>query len=117
MNASNRPAPGKRNYSVKNSELVIADANVQARLFTLAPGEGIPWHYHSEITDHYFVLRGSLTITTHNPDGAHTIGTGDRHHLEPGTVHLLANRGAADCQFLLLQGIGKYDWIKAEIDR
>ena len=32
----------------------------------------------------------------------------------PGTAHLLSNRGATDCQFLLLQGVGKYDWIKAE---
>jgi hypothetical protein len=24
--------------------------------FTLADGDVIPWHYHSESTDHYFVL-------------------------------------------------------------
>ncbi len=31
---------------------------------TLAPDQTIPWHYHSEITDHYFVLTGALTIET-----------------------------------------------------
>ena len=27
---------------------------------------------------------------------------------------MLSNRGKTDSQFLLLQGVGKYDWIKAE---
>ena len=28
--------------------------------------------------------------------------------------HFLSNQGAIDCQFLLLQGGGKYDWIKLD---
>jgi tripartite-type tricarboxylate transporter receptor subunit TctC len=28
--------------------------------------------------------------------------------------HTLANRGASDCQFLLLQGAGRYDWIDSQ---
>jgi len=42
-------------------------APVQARLFTLAPGEAIPRHYHRQSTDHYFVLEGVLSISTHAP--------------------------------------------------
>jgi len=114
MDAVTRAAAGKPNYTVKNSELIIAGQNVQARLFTLAPGESIPWHYHTEITDHYFVLRGNLNIMTRKPDSERALEPGERHRLEPGTAHHLANEGPADCQFLLLQGVGKYDWIKAE---
>jgi quercetin dioxygenase-like cupin family protein len=39
---------------------------------------------------------------------------GDRLQIKPGTAHLLSNGGAEDCEFLLIQGVGKYDWIKAE---
>jgi len=102
------------NYAVKKVELVMAGADVQARVLTLAAGDSIPWHYHSETTDHYFVLRGRLTIATRNPDREHELGIGDRHQITPGTAHLLSNQGTADAQFLLLQGIGKYDWIKAQ---
>jgi hypothetical protein len=42
----------KGNYSVKNIEVVAKGVDVQARIFTLAPGEAIPWHRHSESTDH-----------------------------------------------------------------
>ena len=55
-------------YKVKRAEPVIRGSDVQARLFTLAPGEAIPWHYHRQSTDHYFVLEGVLSISTREPD-------------------------------------------------
>lgn len=102
------------NYTVKNIELVLAGSDVQARVFTLAPGESIPWHYHSQITDHYFILQGVLSITTRGPNEDRALGAGERHRIPPGAPHLLANRGTAECTFLNLQGVGTYDWIKAD---
>jgi quercetin dioxygenase-like cupin family protein len=58
----------RTNYTVKNVETVAAGKDVRARLFTLAPGEVIPWHSHSEIADHFFVLDGELTVETRAPD-------------------------------------------------
>ena len=49
-----------RGYTVKSIEPVAIGSDVQARLFTLAPGETIPWHFHSAVTDWYFVLEGTL---------------------------------------------------------
>ena len=42
-------------YTVKSIEPVAVGRDVQVRLFTLAPGETIPWHFHSSVTDWYFV--------------------------------------------------------------
>ena len=101
-------------YKVKNIEPVIQGDEVQARIFTLAPGEFIPWHLHRESTDHYFVLEGVLSISTRKPDVVgRRIPVGDRYKIAPGTAHLIANGGATDCRFLLLQGVGKYDWMAA----
>jgi quercetin dioxygenase-like cupin family protein len=104
----------KEANSVKNIEPVVVGTDVQARIFTLAPGEFIPWHRHSESTDHYFVLRGTLSISTRDPDDALMLEMGERYKITAGTSHLIANRGEADCLFLLLQGVGKYDFIKSE---
>jgi quercetin dioxygenase-like cupin family protein len=114
MNASPISTTRKPNYTVEASEVVVAGHDTQARLMTLAPEQTIPWHYHSEITDHYFVLKGTLTIETRNPNATYTLAAGARHKLLPKTAHLLSNRGAMDCQFLLLQGVGRYDWIEAD---
>jgi quercetin dioxygenase-like cupin family protein len=93
---------------------VLAGPTIQARVFTLAPGDSIPWHYHREITDHYFVLRGTLTVKTRDSADEYQLETGKHHRIAPGTSHHLSNRGAADCRFRLLQGEGKYDWVKDE---
>jgi quercetin dioxygenase-like cupin family protein len=97
-------------YSVKNIEPVVVGTDVQARIFTLAPGEFIPWHRHSE----YFVLRGTLSISTRDPNDERMLEMGGRYKITAETSHLIANRGETDCLFLLLQGVGKYDFIKSE---
>jgi len=103
-----------QNYTVKNIEVIAKGVDVQARIFTLAPSDVIPWHHHSESTDHYFVLRGTLTINTRNPEDERRLEIGGRYMIRPGTAHLISNRGTTDCQFLLLQGVGKYDFLKSD---
>jgi quercetin dioxygenase-like cupin family protein len=60
--------PKGADYSVKSAETVMAGSDVRVRLFTLGPGEVIPWHSHSEIADEFFVLDGELTVETSGPD-------------------------------------------------
>jgi mannose-6-phosphate isomerase-like protein (cupin superfamily) len=125
--ASHRPAPLQRMqvmpqdaqprkpaYTVKNVETVVAGTDVLARVYTLAPGEVIPWHAHSNVTDHFFVLDGALTVETRggDGDGDRALAVGERCAVTPGNAHQTSNRGATDCRFLLIQGVGKYDWIK-----
>jgi hypothetical protein len=50
---------------VKKIEAVAIGTDVQARLFTLAPADVIPWHQHSESTDYYFVLRVDQNSALH----------------------------------------------------
>jgi quercetin dioxygenase-like cupin family protein len=82
----------KKNYVVKNVETIMSDAHAQARVLALGPGQEIPWHRHSEITDHYFVLRGKLTINMREPDSRRELHVGDRKTITPGSGHLLSNR-------------------------
>ena len=103
------------NYQVKNIEPVVVSDTIQARVFTLAHGDVIPWHYHGESTDHYFVLQGALTIETRGPDDRRVLTVGDRFKILPGSPHCISNESASECQFLLVQGVGKYDWHKADV--
>jgi quercetin dioxygenase-like cupin family protein len=99
-----------RDYQVKNVELVVIDSDIQVRIFTLGPGDVIPWHYHSESTDHYFVLRGKLTIETRGPEPPADLAAGERYKILPNITHRISNEALSECQFLLVQGIGQYDW-------
>jgi quercetin dioxygenase-like cupin family protein len=114
MNRTPSHAAKSSNYSVKQIESVVVGSDVQVRIFTLASGETIPWHFHKQCTDHYFVLEGALTITTREPEEkTRILRVGGTYKITPETVHLIANRSAADCRFLLVQGVGTYDWVKA----
>lgn len=101
-------------YQVKAIEPVVKGTDVQARIFTLAPGDVIPWHFHRQCADYYFVLEGDLTIVTRSPAETTTsLASGARFTIQPETQHLIANRAAGDCRFLLVQGVGAYNWVKA----
>jgi quercetin dioxygenase-like cupin family protein len=102
-------------YTVKNVETVVAGKDVRVRLFTLAPGEVIPWHSHSEIADHFFVLEGELTVETRAPDDCRTLGTGERYQINPGDAHQTSNCGTRDCRFLIVQGVGRYDFVRSRL--
>ena len=99
-------------YSVKSIEPVMIGSDVQARLFTLAPGETIPWHFHSAVTDWYFVLEGALSIETQAPADHRELIVGESYQIAPKTAHLVSNRSDTDTRFLLVQGVGSYDFLR-----
>jgi quercetin dioxygenase-like cupin family protein len=99
-------------FTVKSIETVLEAADVKARIFTLAPSDVIPWHYHCDITDHFFALSGKLTIETRMPEDRRTLTVGERYKITATKPHMVSNRGTTDCQFLLLQGVGRYDFQK-----
>jgi quercetin dioxygenase-like cupin family protein len=68
--------PGRSNYSVKDAETVAAGKDLRIRIFTLALGEVIPWHFHSAIADEFFVLDGELTMETRAPNDCRALGVG-----------------------------------------
>ena len=83
----------KANYVVKGVETVVAGRDIQARIFTLAPGEIIPWHSHSEITDYFFVLSGRLIVETRAPDARVTPNRGsDGNQCRKAEIYCRARR-------------------------
>ncbi len=104
----------KSDYTVKSVETVADGADVRVRLFTLGSGEIIPWHYHSQCSDHYFVLEGVLTVETRHPPSQSVVQAGAGYRLQAGLAHRISNLCRTDCRFILVQGVGRFDWIKAE---
>ncbi len=100
-------------YTVKHIEPVVEGSDVRARLYTLAPREVIPWHYHTAVTDWYFCLSGRLRVETRGPHADERLGPGGSYQIAAKTAHRISNGGDSDdCRFLLLQGVGTYDFNK-----
>ncbi len=101
----------RRGYKVKSVEPVAVGSDVQARIFTLAPGETIPWHFHNTVNDWYFVLEGALSVETRAPRDSRLVPVGGSYSIPAKTAHLISNRSQSDARFLLVQGVGVYDFV------
>jgi quercetin dioxygenase-like cupin family protein len=99
-------------YKVREISVIAKGADVLVRRYTLDAGEAIPWHRHSEVSDHYFGLEGVAVVETRDPPARHQLGAGEEVKLLPPTPHHVFNPGPGPCRFLLVQGVGKYDFIK-----
>ena len=83
-------------------------------VLTLAAGQCVPWHLHSEITDTFFCLDGPMLVQ--HPEGREVeLVPGERHVVPPGTPHRVSGKAGGRCRFAIVQGIGRYDFIPVDI--
>ncbi len=50
-------------------------------------------------------------VETRAPRGVHRLAPGERSTLPPKTAHRVLNGGDGDCCFVLVQGVGAYDYV------
>ena len=77
----------------------------------ISPKQKVPWHYHNNIQDTFYVLEGRLRIFVRDPKEEIPLGPGESYAVRPGRPHLVTNGGETSATFLVLQGIGEYDYV------
>ena len=98
-------------YEIAGREVVAEGTDLQATVFILDVGQSVPWHYHSEITDHFVCLEGRLVVETRAPRQEHSLAPGERCAVGPKTAHHVHGLDYGPCRFLLIQGVGVYDYV------
>jgi len=71
----------------------------------------IPWHYHTQAHDTFYVISGSIRIFTREPDEDACLTVGQTYSVRPKRPHLVTNAGETSAIFLVLQGMGEHDFI------
>jgi quercetin dioxygenase-like cupin family protein len=77
----------------------------------ISPTQTVPWHCHTNVQDTFYVLEGRLRLFLRDPKEDVTLGPGETHAVRPGRPHLVTNAGSTSATFLVLQGIGEYDYV------
>ena len=77
----------------------------------LSPTQKVPWHYHNHVQDTFYVIEGRVTLYLRDPKETVVLGPGDTYCVRPGRPHLVTNGGDTSATFLVLQGIGEYDFV------
>jgi quercetin dioxygenase-like cupin family protein len=77
----------------------------------LSPTQTVPWHFHTNIADTFYVLEGEMRLFLQKPKQEVRLKPGDTFTAVAGRPHLVTNAGKASLTFLVLQGIGEYDYV------
>jgi quercetin dioxygenase-like cupin family protein len=78
----------------------------------LSPTQRVPWHHHSNVQDTFYVLDGRIRISLQDPDEQVELRVGESWGpARAGRRHLVTNVGPQLANFLVLQGMGDYDFI------
>jgi mannose-6-phosphate isomerase-like protein (cupin superfamily) len=78
---------------------------------TISPKQKVPWHYHNNIQDTFYVLEGEIRIFLREPKEEVRLAPGQTYTVPPRRPHLVVNGGQTSATFLVLQGLGEYDFV------
>ena len=98
-------------YEVERRVEHAARPGFRVNELQISPTQQVPWHYHSNIQDTFYVIEGHLRLFLREPKEEVRLGPGDTYSVPPRRPHLVINGGTASATFLVLQGIGEYDFI------
>lgn len=93
--------------------VLISSDDVRAVEFSLASGGRGPWHHHTHVVEHCYCLAGHLSVEI---EGSPTVvlDAGQKCEIGAGVRHSVSNNSALTCRFLVVQGIGPYDFVEGE---
>ena len=94
----------RRAYHLQRPGFRIAELQI-------GPTQKVPWHYHNNVQDTFYVIAGKLRIFLQEPKEAVELAPGETYAVAPGRPHLVTNAGESSAVFLVLQGIGEYDFV------
>ena len=95
--------------AIADRESVMEGADMRVSVLTLDPGDCIPWHYHSDITDSFVCLEGPLVVETRAPRNHYVLKSGERCEVPPKVAHYVRGENDGPAKFLIVQGVGVYD--------
>ena len=99
------------NYEVERRAEHAARPGFRITELQISRTQKVPWHYHSNVQDTFYVLAGRLRIFLQAPKEKVELAAGETYSVPPRRPHLVTNAGDTSATFLVLQGIGEYDFV------
>ena len=97
-------------YEVAGYEMWAETPDLRMVVLTLAPGQEVPWHWHTNVSDTFFCMKGPMVIETRAPREVFELNPGETCKVPAKRAHRVTGKNGGPCKFGLLQGIGTYDF-------
>ncbi|CAH0227914.1 cupin domain-containing protein [Roseomonas sp. CECT 9278] len=97
-------------YALESRELIAEAPGLRMQILTLAAGQEVPWHWHSEVTDTFWCMEGPVVIETRAPSERVELAPGQMFAVPSKRAHRVTGKDGGRCRFAILQGVGTYDF-------
>lgn len=91
-------------------KIIVQTTDVRVRQMFLDVGAEVPWHYHSQVVDTMYCLQGEMRVELADPQETTFLQTGDGCEITVGRPHRISVVGDNPVSYLLIQGVGEYDF-------
>jgi quercetin dioxygenase-like cupin family protein len=98
-------------YEVEHRAYHLQRPGFRIAELQLSKTQTVPWHFHSNISDTFYVLEGTMRLFLQKPKQDAILKPGDSFVVEAGRPHLVTNAGETSLTFLIMQGVGEYDYV------
>lgn len=98
-------------YEVERRQLHAQRPGFRISELQISRTQSVPWHCHTNVQDTFYVLEGRIRIFLQDPKEEVTLGPGETYCVAPRRAHLVTNGGETSATFLVLQGMGEYDFV------
>lgn len=98
-------------YEVEHRALHAERPGFRISELQISPSQTVPWHYHNNIHDTFYVIEGQIRLFLREPTEDVWLGPCDTYSVTPRRPHSVANGGDGPATFLVLQGVGDYDYV------
>ena len=98
-------------YEVERRAYHLQRPGFRVAELQLSPTQKVPWHFHNNISDTFYVVEGTMRLFLQDPKEEVRLGVGESFVARAGRPHLVTNAGSGSLTFLILQGVGEYDYV------
>ena len=98
----------------EKTRIVAQTSGLRVVEYVLRSGDVLPWHHHSEVTDRFYCLEGLIDVELRSPARKMRLHPGEICVVSPGIVHRSGNAADGVSRYLLVQGIGRYDFVTVD---
>jgi quercetin dioxygenase-like cupin family protein len=98
-------------YEVERRAVHAARPGFRINELQISPTQKVPWHTHTNIQDTFYVIEGRIRVSLREPEEQVRLAPGETYTVRVGRPHLVTNDGDRSATFLVLQGIGEYDFV------
>lgn len=102
---------GSRIYEVERRTYHAVRPGFRIVEMQIGPSQVVPWHYHTQAQDTFYVIDGMIRVFAREPDEEVCLTVGETYSVRPGRPHRVANGGDTSALFLIIQGIGEHDFV------